>query len=52
MVDIISRGETVNSNLYIQTLKILEKFFSGEFELTKILLKFSVNKSTHEHTEM
>jgi hypothetical protein len=27
MVDIISRGQTVNSNLYIQTLKILQKPF-------------------------
>jgi len=27
MVDIISRGQTVNSNLYIQTLKILQKLF-------------------------
>lgn len=51
LIDIIPHGQIINSDLYIQNLKSC-KSISGEFNLTKMLLKSSFNVTMHNHTQV
>jgi hypothetical protein len=50
-VDIVPRGQTINSDLYARTLKTLQKRFR-RVRLHKMLLKFSFSTKTHDHTQV
>jgi len=51
LVDIIPHGQIINSDLYIQNLKSCRSI-SGEFDLTKMLLKSSFSATMHNHIQV
>jgi hypothetical protein len=51
LVDIMPHSQTINSDLYVQTLKTLQKHFR-RVQPYKMLLKFSFNITTYDHTSL
>jgi len=53
LVGIMPRGAAINSDLYLQALKILQKLFrSFVLDITAILLKSSFNTTKHSHIQV
>ena len=50
-VDIMPHSQTINSDLYVQTLKTLKKHFRM-VQPHKMFLKFSFNMTTYDHTSL
>jgi hypothetical protein len=51
LVDIMLHSQSINSDLYVQTLKTLQKHFR-RVQPHKTLLKFSFNMTTYDHTSL
>lgn len=49
LVDFRPHSQTINSDLYVQTLKTLQKHFRSVWPY-KMLPKFSFNTTTYDHT--
>jgi len=51
LVDIMPHSQSINSDLYVQTLKTLQKHFR-RVRPHKMLLKISCNMTTYDHTSL